>query len=150
MSNNWRSALVIAGVLSLLLSACEGAADRTEVGSSTLSGQLRVVGGPAQVTSSALPGSVIATNTDTHEQHSVSVGSDGGYSLHLPPANYTIAGRSPSHGDDASRCAAQRRCGGPGGGVTGGVRVRQDWMKASRSALIVAAWVVGMPCGKPG
>jgi transposase len=27
---------------------------------------------------------------------------------------------------------------------------RQDWMKASRSALIVSAWVVGMPCGKPG
>jgi hypothetical protein len=25
----------------------------------------------------------------------------------------------------------------------------QDWMKASRSALIVAAWVVGMPCGNP-
>jgi hypothetical protein len=23
-------------------------------------------------------------------------------------------------------------------------------MKASRSALIVSAWVVGMPCGKPG
>jgi hypothetical protein len=28
-------------------------------------------------------------------------------------------------------------------------RVRQDWMKASRSALIVAACVVGMPCGNP-
>jgi hypothetical protein len=27
---------------------------------------------------------------------------------------------------------------------------RQDWMKASRSALIVSAWVVGMPCGNPG
>ena len=26
----------------------------------------------------------------------------------------------------------------------------QDWMKASRSALMVSAWVVGMPCGKPG
>jgi len=26
----------------------------------------------------------------------------------------------------------------------------QDRMKASRSALIVSAWVVGMPCGKPG
>ena len=26
----------------------------------------------------------------------------------------------------------------------------QDWMKASRSALIVSAWVVGMPCGNPG
>src|SRR5664279_5801423 len=23
----------------------------------------------------------------------------------------------------------------------------QDWMKANRSALIVSAWVVGMPCG---
>ena len=26
-------------------------------------------------------------------------------------------------------------------------RVGQDCMKASRSALIVSAWVVGMPCG---
>ena len=25
----------------------------------------------------------------------------------------------------------------------------QDWMNASRSALMVSAWVVGMPCGKP-
>jgi hypothetical protein len=25
----------------------------------------------------------------------------------------------------------------------------QDWMKASRSALIVGAWVVGMPWGNP-
>src|SRR5664280_242254 len=25
----------------------------------------------------------------------------------------------------------------------------QDWMKANRSALIVSAWVVGMPCGNP-
>ena len=30
-----------------------------------------------------------------------------------------------------------------------GPRIGQDWMKASRSALIVSAWVVGMPCGKP-
>ena len=110
MSNNRRSALVIAGVLalSLLLSACEGAADRTEVGSSTLSGQLFAVGGPAQATNGALPGTVTATNTDTHEHHSVSVGSDGRYSLHLPPGDYTIAGRSPSYGDDASLCAAQQ------------------------------------------
>ena len=27
---------------------------------------------------------------------------------------------------------------------------RYDWMKANRSALIVSAWVVGIPCGKPG
>ncbi len=26
----------------------------------------------------------------------------------------------------------------------------QDWMKASRSALIVGAWVVGIPWGNPG
>ena len=25
----------------------------------------------------------------------------------------------------------------------------QDWMKASRSALMTSACVVGMPCGKP-
>ena len=30
-----------------------------------------------------------------------------------------------------------------------GLGAGQDWMKASRSALIVSAWVVGMPCGKP-
>ena len=110
MSNNWRSAVLIAGVLalSLPLGACEGAADRTEVGSSTLSGQLLAVGGPAQGTNRPLPGTVIAANTDTHEHHSVSVGSDGRYSLHLPPGNYTIAGRSPSYGDDAYLCAAQQ------------------------------------------
>jgi Domain of unknown function (DUF1841) len=28
-------------------------------------------------------------------------------------------------------------------------RIGQDWMKASRSALIVGAWVVGMPWGNP-
>jgi hypothetical protein len=33
--------------------------------------------------------------------------------------------------------------GPPGGGVD------QDCRKASRSALIVSAWVVGMPCGSP-
>jgi hypothetical protein len=26
----------------------------------------------------------------------------------------------------------------------------QVWMKARRSALIVSAWVVGIPCGNPG
>ena len=110
MSNNWRPALLIAGVLSLslLLGACEGAANRSDVGSSTLSGQLLAVGGPAQGTNRALPGTVIATNTDTHEHHSVSVGSDGRYSLHLPQGTYTIAGRSPSYGDDAYLCAAQQ------------------------------------------
>ena len=35
--------------------------------------------------------------------------------------------------------------GQPAPGRPGG----QDWMKASRSALIVSAWVVGMPCGNP-
>jgi hypothetical protein len=30
------------------------------------------------------------------------------------------------------------------------VRSDQDWMKASRSLLIVSALVVGMPCGNPG
>src|SRR5690242_18492816 len=29
-------------------------------------------------------------------------------------------------------------------------RPRQDWMKASRSLMIVSASVVGMPCGNPG
>jgi hypothetical protein len=28
-------------------------------------------------------------------------------------------------------------------------RIGQDWMKASRSALIVGLWVVGMPWGNP-
>jgi hypothetical protein len=30
-----------------------------------------------------------------------------------------------------------------------GPRVGQDFRKASRSTLIVSAWVVGMPCGNP-
>ena len=30
-----------------------------------------------------------------------------------------------------------------------GCRVGQEFNQASRSALIVAAWVVGMPCGNP-
>ena len=32
----------------------------------------------------------------------------------------------------------------------GNVEYRQDWRKASRSALIVSACVVGIPCGNPG
>ena len=71
-------------------------------------GNCLLLAGRRKARTGALPGTVIATNTDTHEHHSVSVGSDGRYSLHLPPGNYTIAGRSPSYGDDAYLCAAQQ------------------------------------------
>ena len=35
-------------------------------------------------------------------------------------------------------------------GARPGTRRAQPRMKASRSALITSAWVVGMPCGNPG
>jgi len=45
---------------------------------------------------------------------------------------------------DEARPARVHISGAPPGGRAG-----QDWMKASRSALIVSAWVVGMPWGNP-
>ena len=50
-------------------------------------------------------------------------------------AKLSVGVTSTAPGSEAS--PAPGRCAG------------QDWMKASRSALIVSAWVVGMPCGKP-
>ncbi|CDI95076.1 peptide synthase [Pseudomonas aeruginosa PA38182] len=38
----------------------------------------------------------------------------------------------------------------PGAGSAPRTRRAQPRMKASRSALITSAWVVGMPCGNPG
>jgi hypothetical protein len=87
----------------------------------------------------------------------------GSRSRHRPPARHLLTSRSgcaasavrmpaarqrqvSARPADRANCASVQPLGEE---PTPSRRVGQDCMNVSRSALIVSAWVVGMPCGKP-
>jgi hypothetical protein len=54
-----------------------------------------------------VPGTVILTNTETHQQRSLTVADDGRYSVSVAPGTYTIEGHSPRYDDNAGTCRAE-------------------------------------------
>jgi len=80
------------GVAAAALSACSGPSPAIPV-SGTLVGHLRQVGGPPPGIDRPVPGTMTITGPVTKQIH---VGSDGAYSVELPPGSYTLMGHSPT------------------------------------------------------
>lgn len=62
-----------------------------------ISGLLAAVGGPTPTPPRPLPGLVRITNVRSRVSRTVSVGTDGRFSLALPPGSYSLVGRSPRY-----------------------------------------------------
>jgi hypothetical protein len=92
---------------------------RTAAGSGTLSGHLYTVGGPAPGKHRPLRGDVTVTGSGF--AHDVTIGSDGGYSVAVPPGEYTVVGHSPDVNDGTTTCPAADKA-----QVTGGVTTIVD------------------------
>ena len=81
----------------LLLTACS----RSTPTDGVISGHLAMVGGPANARI-PVSGSVSVDGPDL----TVSVGSDGSYSIRVPAGRHVLTGTSPLYGGDASECDA--------------------------------------------
>ncbi len=68
-----------------------------------IAGVLERVGGPPPGSPVALPGHVVAVNS-AGAQFTTAVGSNGRFSLSLPPGTYQLAGYSPLMDDGKMRC----------------------------------------------
>lgn len=73
-------------------------------GSVTLSGHLYVVGGPAPGLQRPIPGTVVAQRPGG--SYAVTVGSDGEYTMQLPPGTYTVTGTSSHYNGGSGDCPA--------------------------------------------
>ena len=71
-------------------------------GSVTLSGHLYVVGGPAPGLPRPIPGTVVAQRPGG--SYAVTVGSDGEYTMQLPPGTYTVTGTSWRYNGGSGDC----------------------------------------------
>ncbi len=94
-----RAARVFAVILGLcsLLAACTRASP--PVG--TISGHLLMVGGPVGARF-PVEGVITVVGTDL----TAKVGSDGSFSLRVPPGRYVVSGRSPRFNGGQGRCFA--------------------------------------------
>jgi FlaG/FlaF family flagellin (archaellin) len=68
----------------------------------TITGILEAVGGPAGTANRPLSGNVTATGNG--HSYSVSVGTDGRYSISVPAGTYTVVGRSPQYQGGTTDC----------------------------------------------
>ncbi len=68
----------------------------------TVTGRLLV--SPPMSADYPVSGTVIVTNTETHQHRSLSVTDDGRYSVSVAPGSYTIEGHSPQYGDNTGNC----------------------------------------------
>ena len=84
-------------VIALLLAACFRSTHATGV----ISGHLLMVGGPANARI-PVEGMVSVDGTD----FTVAVGSDGSFSVQVPPGLYRLTGTSPKYGGGAGHCEA--------------------------------------------
>jgi hypothetical protein len=95
-----RLGVVVLVVPAALLISCSASARDT----GTLTGHLRMVGGPPPGIDRPVPGTVTISDGSTTRQQPVS--DDGAYAVDLPPGNYTVVGHSPAAGDNEPACPA--------------------------------------------
>ena len=92
-------------VISVLVGACLllTACSRSTPAGGVISGHLVMVGGPANARI-PVSGSVSVDGSDL----TVSVGSDGSYSIRVPAGRHVLTGTSPLYGGGASECDAPK------------------------------------------
>lgn len=74
--------------------------------SATITGRLLAVGGPASVPARPLNGTVTVTQVGGRATHTITVGSDGKYTVHVAPGRYHVQGHSPLYQDGKYPCNA--------------------------------------------
>ena len=78
-------------------------------------------------------------------------GNDSVYAVSPAAAQFgQSSARWANAGPCRARCSPSASVARAGQRVPRKKRKDQDWINASKSLLIVSAWVVGIPCGKPG
>ncbi len=73
----------------------------------TITGTLQAVGGPGGTPNRPLRGAITAAGSG--RSYSVSVGTDGHFSVTVPAGIYTIVGRSPLYQGGAAECQGRSR-----------------------------------------
>jgi len=85
-------------------SGAASATTSSAASSGILQGHLYGVGGPAPGRRRPWAGTITVTGTGMVRD--LAVGTDGAYSLALPPGRYTVIGHSPSYGGGTGMCRA--------------------------------------------
>ncbi len=114
MTNTVRRLLLLALISLALVTACSGAHYAT--GSGTLHGHLYGVGGPAPGSARPFSGTITVSGNGTSRE--AKVGSDGAYSVTIPPGRYTVIGHSPQYGDGVPACPGPNSAQVSNGGTT--------------------------------
>jgi hypothetical protein len=127
MTNTVRRLLLLALISLALVTACSGAhsgtgsspvmtATGTPAGSGTLHGHLYGVGGPAPGSPRPFSGTITVSGNGTSRE--AKVGSDGAYSVTIPPGRYTVIGHSPHYSDGVPACPGPNSAQVSNGGTT--------------------------------
>jgi hypothetical protein len=98
MKSRFIGRIVFAVVSGILLASCGSGSQ-----SGTVAGELGLFPGPGGSGLSPIAGTVIATD-QAGRTHMVAVGSNGKYSIKLPPGTYLIVGLSPMVGGGRAEC----------------------------------------------
>ena len=80
----------------------------TSLTPATISGRLQAVGGPCCEPARPLPGTITIGGGRLTTPIVAGVGADGYYSVHIPPGNYHLSGRSPQYNSGTVNCTGDR------------------------------------------
>jgi hypothetical protein len=78
----------------------------SEIQHGSIVGTLTMDGGPAPGISTAIPGTVTISNTDTGAVTTAAVDNDGHFAADVPAGTYTLSATSPRYNDNRSDCHA--------------------------------------------
>ena len=100
----WRVGVISVSVM--LAANCGGAP-----GKGTLSGHLFIAGGPLPLGSTTRPPQPVSGHVVARSHagaYTATAGSDGRYTMRIPPGTYVVTGTSPNYNDSHSPCPADK------------------------------------------